>query len=453
MKRLLASIMVVGLVAGCGGSSGSSPGVSSAASSAPSASPGPAASVGTGAGPIGEPLSGLEAAFSALGFTFVDLAGASGTPVGRRGTGADGTSRILLVGDPLEGLTWSIAPPFMDMGPFRALLEARSRGDVLGWVDEQVQALGASSGSHRADVEIAGDPISFVGERTPTGDMTILVMIGDFSAMGEIAPSPAPAGQTPSPSGSEEALRDAMLGYGALAEAADVELTLALAMLLDGTAPLGDRSAAAGHLASAETAFATGLAGLALPGIAAAPAVTLGERARSTVAAAMPVVEAADDTALVAALPALLTALADEATAAAEVRTALLSFGTSYGMLAASPPPVNAGAVVPAPGELTVNGHGLSLENGDGSIEVYLDNPTSAFAIGVSVDAEIYAFEGPLVETRTLRIPLIAPGTTGVGRQKILGLLPPGLTPQSVTVTTITVGEWRAAAEPQILGR
>jgi hypothetical protein len=152
------------------------------------------------------------------------------------------------------------------------------------------------------------------------------------------------------------------------------------------------------------------------------------------------VIDAADDAELALALAPLLAALMDEGDGAGEVRTALLSFDNSFGFFSATPPPVNAGAVVPAPGALVANGQGLSLENGNGSLDVYLDNPTAAFAFGVTATAEIYAYEGPLVAGRSDH------RARHDGHRSPTSSTPaPGLTPQSVKVTTIAVDEWRAS--------
>lgn len=441
MKRLIASFVVV-MLAGCAGTS------PSPSASAPPSGASPDAAVG----PLGQPLATVEAELAAAGFSFVDQPSTGGAVIGRLGTASDGVGQALLVGDPLEALMFRIADPFLDFGPLHALLGTQGRDDVVSWKDDQVQALRASGGTHQASAEIGGDPVLFVGTVHEDGTMEMGFMMGDLESLGIPLPSPGSVGPSPS-AGPNDVLGKAMTAYDALAQETNAELTLALAVLLDSGAPLEARVAGAQRVGAAEAGLYSGLARITWPTGVEAAATSLSDRTQATVLASQPLHTAATGEELEAALPALLDAIRAEATAAADVRSALLSFGVVTGVFASEPPPVGAGAVVTAPGELVASGRGFSLMNGDGSMQVSVENPTNAFALGVTITVEIYAYEGPLVDTRTLSLGVVAPGTTGTAVQDIVGLRPPGLTPQRLEVTSIGVETWRATADPTLLGR
>jgi hypothetical protein len=411
-------------------------------SPSPTPSPEPSAAAGR---LIGESLAGLQAELAALGFAVASIQGETPGVEGRM----EGGGTIMLFGDPVILVGWQVTEPFLDNGPLRALLESRGLGDVGRWMDDNLWRLEEAGTNARADTVVDDLPVLLMVQRSDDG-MTIGVLLGEVGWL------PGWDDATPKPTDAAwpAELPAAMDAYADLATAVNGRLVRDLAVLRDPSAKLELRRQAATRGADAETAFAAGLGALAFPGdldVGAGILAQASEEAARAFAAASKATSAA---AMETAVAEVLVALEAAAAVAEAFRGDLLSYGLLTDRLSiATPPSIAAGAVVPAPGALEKMGHSYSLDGGVGEITVFVQNPTSAFAIGAVIEVRIIGEQGGLLATTTLEIPAIGPGQMLGAIGGIDARNPAGESVASAEVEVRSVGEWRAAAEAAILGR
>jgi hypothetical protein len=262
--------------------------------------------------------------------------------------------------------------------------------------------------------------------------------------------------QTPRPDALQADMQVAY-AYRDLAQAFDLAAPTELLTAADRTATIDARRAAVDRLADLERAFAENLRALDLS-ILAAQRRTIVEPARAALlersdATLVQIGQASDATSpsFDAAFTALLDALRREGSAAASFRQLAAPPHTILGGFDLQPPAIGAGEVVRVPGELHAAGHSFTIENGDGKVELTIDNGTNAFGLDVVAHLE---FDGP----RDLAIGSVAPGRTswtfvlpGMGTCEACASDWHVL--DSWGVTGFDVGSWRATLPVPILGR
>jgi hypothetical protein len=239
--------------------------------------------------------------------------------------------------------------------------------------------------------------------------------------------------------------------YMRLAEATNGEIAVAWASLTGAGASLEDQRDAIAHLIEVEGRFISGMASISLPPVLDDPVASLRERSAATrqLLAATAVLASRGD--VLAAIPELGEAYEAESVTAGAVRAALYQASkTFFNGWAVEPPLVSAGPPTSPAGELEWTGGGHSTVNGEGTWSFQARNPTDAFAFGVAVRVDFYAYEGPFVESRRAVIAVVPPQWTASITEELQGVK--GIYGKTEGVIE-SVAERRAAAEVTIHGR
>ncbi len=248
-----------------------------------------------------------------------------------------------------------------------------------------------------------------------------------------------------------KAATDAEMAYMGLAEATNGEIAAAWASLTSAEASLDDQREAVAQLVAAEDRFVSELASIPLPPVLADPVASLRERSTATGLLLEATASLTSRSEVLATIPKLGESYEAASVAAGAVRAAL--FGASHASFngwAVEPPLVSAGPPTSPPGVLEWTGGGYSTVGGEGTWSFQARNPTDAFAFGVAIRVDFYAYEGPLAESRRAVIPVVPPQWTASITKELQGAK--GLYGKTEGVIE-SVAEWRAAGEVTIHGR